>query len=181
MNIWISSDHHFAHHNIIRYTNRPFSSVDEMNEILIQYWNECVKETDSVYYLGDLALTKNREKVMSFRNRMNGRWKLFIAGNHDDGSFLEDPFLAEEVFIGSKNRHCRQSNAVMFAPDKFYLSHYPVENWLERRGSYWNLHGHTHSPNSCDPAYPFQIHIGVDSWNYRPAELTQIKQLIDKL
>jgi calcineurin-like phosphoesterase family protein len=57
--IYFSSDHHFSHSNVIKYCNRPYTSVQEMNEDLIQRWNNQVKPEDTVYYLGDFSLGKN--------------------------------------------------------------------------------------------------------------------------
>lgn len=56
MNKWFISDTHFSHNNIIRYTGRPFQSVDEMNEKLIENWNALVEPQDIVFFLGDFGL-----------------------------------------------------------------------------------------------------------------------------
>lgn len=51
--IFFTSDHHFGHANIIKFSNRPFSNVEEMNEELIKRWNEKVSSEDEVSYIGD--------------------------------------------------------------------------------------------------------------------------------
>lgn len=56
MNIFFTSDTHFGHNNIIKLSNRPFSSVEEMNEGLIERWNDVVGAEDIVYHLGDFSL-----------------------------------------------------------------------------------------------------------------------------
>ena len=55
MTIWLTADTHFFHHNVIRYCNRPYENVDQMNESLIETWNECIKPDDLVYHLGDFG------------------------------------------------------------------------------------------------------------------------------
>ena len=86
--IYFTSDHHFLHNNIIQYCNRPFSSVEEMNEYMIQKWNEKISDTDLIYYLGDFAIEK-RDQEKAFINikkileRLKGQ-KILIAGNHDE-------------------------------------------------------------------------------------------------
>jgi calcineurin-like phosphoesterase family protein len=78
--IYFSSDHHFGHSNIIKYCNRPYSSVEEMNEKLIENWNATVKPEDTVYYLGDFSLST--KPVKEITPKLNGH-KLLIPGNHD--------------------------------------------------------------------------------------------------
>src|SRR5271166_5248346 len=80
MAIWFTSDHHFGHKNIITYCNRPFDSVDEMNEALVVAWNNLVKLDDTVYYVGDFSLKP--ALMEQFAPRLHGK-KILIAGNHD--------------------------------------------------------------------------------------------------
>jgi calcineurin-like phosphoesterase family protein len=78
--IFFTSDHHFDHANIIKYCNRPFLSVDEMNEEIVKRWNQVVDANDTVYYLGDFSLGKG--SVEKFVPRLNGE-KYLVMGNHD--------------------------------------------------------------------------------------------------
>ena len=70
-NIYFTSDHHFGHTNILKYSNRPFNSVEEMDEELIKRWNSKVQPNDIVYHLGDVAMTKNPEGIGDILNRLN--------------------------------------------------------------------------------------------------------------
>lgn len=54
--LYFTSDHHFGHKNIIKFSERPFQDVHEMDEVLIQKWNEKVQPEDEVYHLGDVGL-----------------------------------------------------------------------------------------------------------------------------
>ena len=56
--IYFTSDLHFWHKNAIIYTNRPFETVEEMNEKLIEYWNKTVHANDEVYILGDVTMVR---------------------------------------------------------------------------------------------------------------------------
>lgn len=80
-NLFFTSDTHFFHEGIIKFCNRPFESVEEMNETLIRNWNETVPEDGTVFHLGDFAFGGWRE-WMSAYNRLNGKIYL-ILGNHD--------------------------------------------------------------------------------------------------
>ena len=82
-----TSDLHFGHKNIIKYENRPFNSVEEMDEELIRRWNNKVGKNDEVYILGDFAFASGR-RVNELLDRLNGR-KYLLRGNHDH-SFLKD-------------------------------------------------------------------------------------------
>jgi calcineurin-like phosphoesterase family protein len=89
MTTWWTSDTHFSHANIIRYSNRPFGSVDEMNRALISNWNERVAADDVVWHLGDLALGGNIREQVAMTSKLNGRRRL-VPGNHDRvASFYE--------------------------------------------------------------------------------------------
>ena len=84
MKVFIISDTHFGHENIIKYCNRPFSSVEEMDEKMIKNWNETVSNNDVVLHLGDFGLGK-KEYIASIVKRLNGK-KILIMGNHDNWS-----------------------------------------------------------------------------------------------
>ena len=40
--VFFTSDTHFKHANIIKFCERPFGSIEEMNEALIANWNRVV-------------------------------------------------------------------------------------------------------------------------------------------
>ena len=52
--IFFTSDLHFGHENVIKFDNRPFKTVEEMDEELIRRWNAKVGKGDLVYVLGDM-------------------------------------------------------------------------------------------------------------------------------
>ena len=60
---WFYSDPHFYHKNIIKYTNRPFDNVLEMNEIIIDNHNKCVGNKDHVVCLGDFSFSDEDKTV----------------------------------------------------------------------------------------------------------------------
>lgn len=94
--IWVTSDTHHA--NIIKYCNRPFSSVEEMNETIIENWNKVVSKGDIVYHLGDFALG-DKSLIPDFIRRLTGHIS-FIMGNHDNLNIMksfETPFRCETV------------------------------------------------------------------------------------
>lgn len=75
--IWLISDTHFSHHNIINLCNRPFKSIKHMNAVIIRNWNRIIGKRDYVIFLGDLGFG-------GFIRFLNGQ-KIMIKGNHDPG------------------------------------------------------------------------------------------------
>lgn len=80
MNFYIA-DMHFGHKNVIRYDNRPFDSIEEMDKAMITLWNETVGDNDVVYILGDFSWYKE-EKTAFILGCLKGH-KVLIKGNHD--------------------------------------------------------------------------------------------------
>jgi len=151
MKIFITSDHHFGHRNIIRYCNRPFSSIEEMNEEMISRWNSVVSPTDVVIHLGDFSFGDER-MIHEIRKRLNGEI-ILILGNHDYYASQSEDF----VII---NGHLKL--------DKIILSHRPIPMEEIPRG-FVNIHGHIHEKESYSG-----INVSVERTNYFPIELNKV-------
>ena len=95
-NIFFTADLHFGHTNVIRMCDRPFQSIEEMDEMLIANWNQTVKRNDEIYIIGDLMLKGSADVAHSYLSRLNGR-KYFIAGNHD--KFLQNMDRYPDDFV----------------------------------------------------------------------------------
>lgn len=91
--IYFTSDLHLGHENILRFANRPFGSVEEMNRTLIANYNALVREEDTVYILGDLTYRIPLTEAEPLIAKLNGK-KHLIKGNHDKNY---DKSLFEEV------------------------------------------------------------------------------------
>ena len=186
MSRWYTSDLHFGHHNIIRYSGRPFVDVEEMNESLIARWNAVVGDGDEVWVLGDVALGGWRETLPATVPRLAGR-KILVPGNHDrcwagskHGSQHRRAFLDagfdEIVDSPPSRRIARRSVLLCHFPyrdadktDLRYAEHRPRD-----RGD-WLVHGHVHEKWR---QHGRQINIGVDAWNYTPVHEDTVAALI---
>jgi len=184
-NIFLTSDTHASHFNIIASCKRPYKDEVEMNEALIANWNAVVPKDGLVFHLGDFAWG-GFNKWKSFRERLNGHIVL-IKGNHD---FKNGPqseaqenelfeFITHQMFIKIEGR-------------QIYLNHFP---FLCYSGIYrkpedqvWALHGHIHyGPNSLggrdtcrmDFLFPTQYDVGVDMNNYAPISWKELKDKIE--
>lgn len=173
-NIFFTSDHHFGHSNILKFCNRPFDSIEEMNEELIKRWNEKVQPKDEVYHLGDFALTTN-EEFKKIADRLNGTIYL-IVGNHE-GTALSHrkrfKWIKEYHELKVKDDECK--NGVQ----RIILFHYAMRVWRgDYRGS-WHLYGHSHN-NLPDIEDSLSFDIGVDCHNFYPLFFDEVKALMKK-
>lgn len=153
MKYFIISDTHFNHANIIKYCNRPFKDVEEMNKTMIKNWNETVSGKDVVLHLGDVALG-NKEEAKKILKQLNGR-KILIKGNHDNWS---DEFYKECGFEYVSRYPILWNN--------FYLlSHAPLQ--LSETTPYYNYYGHVHNDDKYIES-PTSKCVCVERIGYRP-------------
>lgn len=171
-NLFVISDTHFSHENMLKFTDDKgklvrgdrFSSVSEMDEIMIANWNSVVNPGDRVYHLGDVFFG-DKERFKSLWPRLNGR-KDLIVGNHDDIKFLANGGFFRKIHMWK----------VM--PDhNLLLSHVPVhpDNLKMHKRDVVNVHGHTHVRGS--PKGPY-VSVCVELRNYTPVNIEDISKWI---
>lgn len=169
--IFYTSDQHFGHYNVIRSCERPFSSVEEMDDYLIEQWNQTVGWDDEVYILGDFIYRSTRP-AESYLRRLNGKKHLFL-GNHDRHWFET---ISPSSWFESVNtlRFCKHGAR------KVALCHYPMMSWPGGRGTYL-LFGHLH--NGFDmPFWPLiegnelMLNVGVDINGFRPVAFEELQE-----
>ena len=177
--IYFTSDTHFGHENIIKFSNRPYSSVEEMNIDLISKWNEVVPEDGVVFHLGDFAFGRAHNWINPL-NELNGEIHLII-GNHDNKN-LKQGFAAKFKSISPQLR-------LNIGGQIIYLNHYP---FLCYGGSYMKtiqLFGHVHTTkNGCTGLdknrlfnlFPLQYDVGVDNNDYKPISYNEVLTIINK-
>lgn len=165
-----TSDLHFGHKNIIKYEDRPFSSVEEMDEFLVDRWNKKVSVGDEVYILGDFGFIKGK-RANELLDRLNGR-KYLIRGNHDS-SFLNDKLFDKAKFEWIKDYcHINDDGKIVC------LFHYPIAVWDRQHHGSIHLYGHVHS--NKDNHHPLlhrlnnAYNVGCDVWNLEPVTLKEI-------
>ena len=90
------SDLHLFHKNAIEFDNRPFQTLEEMHEAILNNWNERVTNGDMVYILGDLSYRGRNEDLIALLARLKGR-KVLVKGNHDDVSDYRYEQLFHEI------------------------------------------------------------------------------------
>lgn len=175
---FFTADLHMGHDRIIKYANRPFQNVQDMDEAIIRNWNAAITPYDTTYIVGDFSFHKDQDKTISILNRLNGA-KHLVLGNHDKG--LNSNVLSRfasvhdyyELHMPPDDMYLRGQMIVMF--------HYALKVWnRSHRGSY-HLYGHSHH-TLPDDSNSLSIDVGIDgnSYNYTPISYTQIKKIMAK-
>lgn len=168
---WFTSDTHLGHSNIIKYCNRPFKDVYEMNEVLITNWNNRVREEDTIFVAGDFCFKNSAggkdgegmtHKASYYTSKLNGN-KIFIKGNHDRNNSLKT--IIERLVI-------------KYGPHYVNITHIP-DNYDENFAI--NFVGHVHEKwkfRRIQSGYydnPVDlINIGVDVWDFQPISFEEI-------
>lgn len=165
MNIWVTSDTHFGHANIIKYCDRPFRSTEEMDKELIKRWNSVVKSDDIVYHLGDFGFG-SRERIKELRRQLNGRIYL-ILGNHDRYPIS---FYYEAGFN-------RVYDRPILIQGFYLLSHAPIE-LLNKEIPFANIYGHVHDDGRYKDFGGNSACVCVERTDYYPIKLEEVQKKI---
>ena len=162
--VFVASDLHLGHANIIHYCARPFcyETPGSMDEVLVRNWNATVKSGDRAFFLGDLSYNRRGAPVRDARGRLSGRIT-YIRGNHDGG--IRD--AVDDITLDYRGIRFLMVHDPKYAPDDF---------------NGWVVHGHTHNNRLAD--YPFfdpvnrRINVSVEVIGYRPVALSYLAGLI---
>jgi len=162
--IFLISDLHLGHTNIIRYCSRPFVQTDVagMNRVLVSNWNYCVTPQDRIFFLGDLRYGKEAQPEEKYRTLLNGNIT-FISGNHDRNAKGSVP-----------------SVRLTYGGEDFLLIHDPSDAPKSFPG--WIIHGHHHNNNIR--AFPFidpakkTINVSAEVIGYSPVSIREISEVI---
>jgi calcineurin-like phosphoesterase family protein len=198
--IYFTSDLHIFHTNIIKYCNRPYSSVEEMNEALVNNWNKVIDPEDTIYCLGDFSMAAR--PIETFTPRLMGK-KYLVCGNHD---------FAHSYHKKSRNKENQkkwisfyETNGWIILPEQTTLDlkdigtvnlcHHPYsfddsgsEIKFEDKYKAWRpnddgkvlLCGHIHEKwkTKISPKGTLMINVGVDVFDYTPVSEEEIIKLI---
>ncbi|MCL2824589.1 MAG: metallophosphoesterase family protein [Polyangiaceae bacterium] len=166
--IYFTSDPHFYHANIIKLCNRPFDNIDQMNEQLIDNWNQTVGPGDDIYVLGDFFYKASTNQAIETLDRLNGR-KYLVEGNHDDTSNAE----YRKRFVWIKDYHVLKHDN-----NRFVLFHYPILEWDGYYSDAIHLYGHVHSGRGDHDKNA--VNVAVERWGYRPVSIDDVLDEVRK-
>jgi calcineurin-like phosphoesterase family protein len=158
--IYVTGDTHFAHKWVIKYSNRPFETYEQMDAAIIDNINNVVEVKDTLIHVGDFAMYKKYEE---YRKRIKCKNIILCRGNHDHDisrNRLETIFSrVEDIFV------LKHEGKV------YVFSHYPFKVWPQRHYGAFNVHGHCHG-NLVNPE-PNSIDVGVDCTDFSPISLEE--------
>lgn len=157
------ADTHFGGENIRRYENRPFENATEMDEKLIENWNNIVSEEDTVYVLGDFSDYADKEMDKKILTRLNGK-KILVMGNHDrhrtPQEWRELGFTECSPWPVLYNQY-------------YMLSHEPL--YINSNMPYANFYGHVHANPSYKDACKQSVCLSVERIDYIPVEFEKLR------
>lgn len=163
--IYLIADLHLGHANIIKYENRPFSSVQHMDESLIKNWNSVVSNKDKIIVNGDFSFY-GKEHTQQILSQLNG-FKILVMGNHDEARsakwWLEAGF--DEVY-----------KYPIILEEFIIISHIPPQ-YIPPSTPYFYIYGHVHSSEMYKTITTSTACTSVERWDYTPVDLEQIKLL----
>ena len=166
--IYFTSDLHLFHNRDFVYAARGFSNVEEMNNAIINRYNEYVTNEDTVYILGDCMLMDN-ERGIEYLKRLNGQ-KYLVIGNHDTDNRIQ-LYKDNNIFVDIQYGY-----RLIYKHVCYLLSHYPmlVGNYKDEKPVI-NLYGHTHQQDNFLEENFHNYHVGVDSHDCYPVSIEEIR------
>lgn len=171
--LWLIADLHLGHRGIIKYEGRPFKSIEDMDNFMINQWNSVVKQGDDVLILGDLTY-HNQSKTKTIISQLNGNIDL-LWGNHDK----HNERWYQELGIRKIYRQIRWKDHN--SPAQVVFSHEPFIQPFSYPLAL-NIHGHTHTVGGYIKKClwtPFNYCVSAELLNYTPVTLGSIIKDID--
>lgn len=167
--IWLISDTHFNHEAILTFKQggqpvRDFDTVEQMNQCMLDNWNDTIKESDTVIHLGDVLFGHNKVDWLEANFAKLPGKKRLVLGNHDNVKFLA-PFFKDINFWINLPGHI--------------LTHMPLHSQILSETARWggqemiNVHGHIHKNPSPDGPYKC---VCVEQTDFKPINFEEVRK-----
>lgn len=183
-NTLFTADTHWAHKQILGYTNRPFSNVESMNENLVAEWNKRANDKTIIYHLGDVTLG-GKEMAQEFFGQVNGQIRILENIYHHDKRWLHREIYYSKTYAPVQ---ILPPMVVLEVTDYYdtgwplpiTLNHFAMRVWDRSHYSSYMLFGHSH--NTLD-YWGLSLDVGVDSaykllGEYAPFTFSQIDDIM---
>lgn len=174
---WFTADLHLGHDTIRRHSKRPFSTIEEMDTVIIDNINAATVPGDTLCIIGDFTLRCHESIVQTYRDRINCRQIIFCRGNHDakraDRVFGHAYDIKRIVVGNDKWTPCHERQPII-------LCHYAMRMWQGSHRGSWQLHGHSHGQLRAD-YHLQQMDVGMDTNEFRPFSMKDVRAHMSKL
>jgi calcineurin-like phosphoesterase family protein len=162
--IYFTSDTHFGHKNIIKYCQRPFKTVEEMDEEIIERINAMVRPQDELWHLGDFAFHSKTNSIEGYLGKIKCKVNI-VFGSHDKEA-IKKKHLFNSAFHGIKR--------ITIEGQKIVLCHCALLTWECRHYGAVHLFGHSHtSPVKRFRCQQGSVDVGVDNCGFFPIPLNE--------
>jgi len=158
------SDIHFGHREVIKFCERPFRTVSQMNDSIIENWNSLVSDCDRVFVVGDVFICDPRDAKVCVES-LNG-YKVLIKGNHDLGK-------KDMLYMGF-DQYYKKYDYKMPDGRLALLQHYPAPDIILDKKYDLMIHGHIHIDDKVNGK---KINVSADIWNYTPVDVETLNSL----
>lgn len=169
--IYFTADQHFGHAVIIKYCDRPFDDVHQMDNELIERWNGTVRDNDTIFVVGDFTL-RGREVAADYFLRLNGNITV-LPGSHDGNWWGDHEYrsangkfvILEQPIVSLKIRG--------YTP--IVLCHYAMRTWEASHHGSYHLFGHSHGRLPVADK-DLMMDVGVDVHGFRPISIDYVEK-----
>lgn len=175
---WFSSDWHLGHRNVRKYSERPFETIEEMDEAIVKNALSVMKKGDNFFFLGDL--TFDQQIAVEFLQKVKKRKINFfwILGNHD----------IDHLKTADLQQYCSDithSRVIKRYKTRIHLYHFPMAVWEKSFRNSFQLYGHLHSNSPELKELEKRItgkllNVNVDFHDMKPWNLHQVFEYMEK-
>lgn len=168
--LFFTSDTHFGHENIMKFTTRKFDTIEDMNDYIIERWNEVVPEDGVVIHCGDVSW-RGKEYTEGIIKKLNGKI-ILIQGNHDN---IKICTIFDEYYDMVKIDALNDNNERI----QIHACHYPFEEWDGSNKGVIHIHGHQHNSKETRIRTENKIDVGLDGNDLKVYPFTEIIELLN--
>ena len=184
-NVFFTSDTHIGHSNVIKFDNRPFADVEEMNETIVKNWNNKIPKDGIVFFMGDFSF-KSLKQTKEIFDQLNGQIH-WINGNHDTWKVISklDKVKSIQNMLDLKIADKDVVNKRFKGRQQITLCHYPIVVWDKHHHGAWHLHGHCHH-NLTKTAFGEifykrkVIDVGTNGHEHTPLSYQDVKDIMNQ-
>jgi len=183
---FVSSDHHYGHYNVIKYCNRPFNYIQEMEYNLTKNWNDTLSTKSNLIYNGDFLMNPKYYKILL---ELNFNKIYFILGNHDNKNKLQK--LIDEYNL---NIEIFKNLTIEFDNKQYFFTHFPyncsdlvpsiighVHYKYKKLNIGDTINGYLRSEKRDIVKILKQpiLNVGIDVWDYYPVSLKECINILN--